>query len=299
MAITTTMAKGYAARMLFIAILCTVFGVWGIYDYAVAIPHKQRVFEQFKVLEATKSALEATITDPAALPESVKSAQQTVDIEWERVTGKRMSATTVEEANRHLAGPNGRWLELLLGTWAALPNPRTPPLDDETEKLAQAAYSAITAELGRLGTPEPPSAYDRATQWFFIASLPFAPWFFWLFLKARRQNFKLDDDGTLHFASDSEFGTGAWTAAEIADIDMSRWMAKSIAWVVKTDCTRLKLDAYVHKNLHLIIGAIASQKHPEEWDAEAKPVKKDTGDGQTAEGEPAESAEATAGAEGH
>jgi hypothetical protein len=110
-----------------------------------------------------------------------------------------------------------------------------------------------------------------------------------MFLKARKQHYRLDDDGTLHYVGDAQLGTGAWSAAEIADIDMSRWMAKSIAWVVKSDGTRLKLDAYVHKDLHLIIGAIASQKYPEAWDAEAKPVKKDSA-------QPGDSAEATAGA---
>jgi hypothetical protein len=223
------------------------------------------------------------------LPDPVKAAQQAIDVEWSRVTGKSMSSTTIEEAKALRASPDGQWLELLIGTWAALPMPRTPPLDDESEQLAQAAYTAITNELGTVGTPEPPSAFDRATQWFFIASLPFAPWFFWMFLKARKQHYRLDDDGTLHYVGDAQLGTGAWSAAEIADIDMSRWMAKSIAWVVKSDGTRLKLDAYVHKDLHLIIGAIASQKYPEAWDAEAKPVKKDSA-------QPGDSAEATAGA---
>ena len=51
------------------------------------------------------------------------------------------------------------------------------------------------------------------------------------------------------------------------------WMAKSIAWLVHSDGTRVKLDDYKHKNLYLIVGAIASRLHPDQWTPEAKPVK--------------------------
>ena len=142
------------------------------------------------------------------------------------------------------------------------------------DEATMARFDEINRQLNQLGTPEPPSAYDRATQWLFILSLPCAPWFLWLYIKAKKQKYTLDDEGTLHFTGDPELKTGSWAQSEIADIDMSRWMAKSIAWLVKTDGTRLKLDAYLHKDLHLIIGAIASRMHPDEWDAEAKPLKK-------------------------
>jgi len=37
----------------------------------------------------------------------------------------------------------------------------------------------------------------------------------------------------------------------------------------------VKLDDYKHRNLHLIIGGIASRLYPEAWDAEAKQLKAD------------------------
>ncbi len=37
---------------------------------------------------------------------------------------------------------------------------------------------------------------------------------------------------------------------------------------------RTKLDAYLHRDLDRIIGAIAARLHPERWDAQAKPVRK-------------------------
>jgi hypothetical protein len=210
MAIQSTVAKGYAARMVFSAVLFLGLGLWGVYDYVVAIPAKQDKYDQF-----------------------VQKTQRKEELDREKAAGVMPDQAKMDEYDQ-------------IGQW-------------------------LTAQKD---TPTPPSALDRATQWFFIASLPFAPWFLWLYVKARRQSYRLDDEGTLHFVGDPALGTGAWSQNEIADIDMSRWMAKSIAWLVKTDSTRLKLDAYLHKDLHLIIGAIANRMHPDDWDAEAKPIKK-------------------------
>jgi hypothetical protein len=144
-------------------------------------------------------------------------------------------------------------------------------------------YDQVTADLNEMmpngEKPAQPSKFDHVSQWAYIACIPFAPYLVWLFVKARRQVYRLDDDGTLHFQGDPQLTTGAWTKSDIADIDMSRWMAKSIAQVVHQDGRRLKLDAYVHKRLELIIGSIASRLHPQDWDADAKPIK---GSSQTA-----------------
>ena len=138
-------------------------------------------------------------------------------------------------------------------------------------------YAHVTSELNALApggaAPVKPSKFNRATQWMYIACLPFTFWFLWMFIKARRQRYQLDDEGALHFDGDPEHGTGIWTAPQIAGIDMSRWMAKSIAFVIDDKGTRLKLDAYLHKDLHLIIGAIACRFYPDQWDAEGKQVK--------------------------
>jgi len=276
MPITTSISRSYAIKMIAVAILCAVFGVWGIYDYAIAIPNKQRAFDRYQVLNLSKTALESTNTTSGSLtPEAVK-ADEEINQEWLRVTGRLPKDTPANEVmalfNSH---ERGAWLKFLSDMKIILQASRTPPLDDPLEMPARKALEYIDSELGTIGVPTPPSAFDRMTQWFFIASLPCTPWVLWLFVKARRQKYRLDEDGTLHYFGDPEFGDGAWTRDEIADIDMHRWMAKSIAWAVHQDGRRLKLDAYLHKDLHLIIGAIASRMHPEEWDAEAKPVKKD------------------------
>lgn len=138
-------------------------------------------------------------------------------------------------------------------------------------------YQAVTNELGALapgGTPpKRVGKWDRFTQWFFISCFPFAFYFVWLYRKAVQQRYSLDEAGTLQFQGDPILGSGAWRADEIGDIDMSRWMSKSIAHAVHRDGKRLKLDAYLHKNLELIIGAVASRLYPDKWDKQAKPVK--------------------------
>lgn len=140
-----------------------------------------------------------------------------------------------------------------------------------------AEYTAANNELKTLTpggkAPAQPSKFDRLVQWIYIACLPFAIGPMMSLLRLRRQRYELDDSGTLHFAGDATLGSGAWRREEIADIDMHRWMAKSIAWVVHSGGGRLKLDAYLHTNLELIIGAIASRLHPDKWQPDARPVK--------------------------
>ena len=41
MAIEVKISRGYAWRMIIIAVVCLVFGLWGVYDYVVAIPREQ------------------------------------------------------------------------------------------------------------------------------------------------------------------------------------------------------------------------------------------------------------------
>ncbi len=141
--------------------------------------------------------------------------------------------------------------------------------------------------INEIGEVPAPAKYDRIMQWGFIICLPFVPYFLWAFVRARRHVYELDDNNTLHMPND------AWKADQIANIDMSRWMAKSIAYVVHSDGTRVKLDDYKHQNLHLIIGAIASRLYPGRWDAEANAIDT-TPPGQSGgSGEPAPAASPT------
>jgi|SoiMethySBSTD1v2_1073268.scaffolds.fasta_scaffold01288_24 hypothetical protein len=139
-------------------------------------------------------------------------------------------------------------------------------------------YTRINDELNAIApggkTPSPPSKFDHVVQWIYIACGPFAVMPALSLLRLRRQRYRLDEAGTLHFQGDPILGEGAWKTTEIADIDMHRWMAKSIAWIVPMSGARLKLDAYLHSGLDRIVGSIASRLHPEAWQPDARPVKK-------------------------
>jgi hypothetical protein len=274
--IATTLSPSCALKWLGVAVLCLVFGVWGIWDYAKAIPAKQRLYDRFEVLTAAKSALESTNPTAGHMTDEALKADDAINTEWKRVTGTAIQDTpapNLSDMLQHHA--QKEWLGMLIVLKGLLPTMRVPPLDDPAELAAGKALEGVNTELGKIGTPSPPSAFDRATQWVFIASLPFAPYYFWALMVARRHRYRLDEAESLHFEGDSKLGSGVWPKDEIADIDMNRWMAKSIAWAVHTDGRRLKLDAYLHKNLEFIIGRIAARLHPNDWDLDARPRKAD------------------------
>lgn len=143
----------------------------------------------------------------------------------------------------------------------------------------QAAYAQIDAAMKTM-SPDgaeltAPGTFDWVVQWIYASGLPCAPYIFWSLWRQWRRRYSLDDDESLHFEGDPQLKSGVWTKEQIADIDMSTWMMKSIAHAAHVDGARLKLDAHLHKNLDLIIGAIAHRLHPDEWTIDAKPVGDD------------------------
>lgn len=135
---------------------------------------------------------------------------------------------------------------------------------EETVRLVKAQQDLASFNNVK---PDPPAGYDRPVQvWVYMVGcgLISTPWFLWMWLAARRQHFKLDDDGALHWPK------GVVQQEDIADIDMSRWMSKSIATVKTTDGQDIKLDDYKFKNMHLIVGALATRFHPDDWTLDAR-----------------------------
>ena len=202
MPITSTPAKGYIWRTIIVAAVSVVLGVWGIYDYAVAIPRQQAQVKRFE--------------------------QITREIEALRSTAEQRDLTLEER---------------------------------ET-------YARLTNELSTMVTPSPPGKYDRLIKGLiFIPCLPFGLYLIGFSAYVRRRTYRLDDDGTLHLPR------GAWKPQEITDIDMGRWMKKSIAHVVHANGQRAKLDDYQYREMFRIVGAIAARLHPNEWDTDAKLLK--------------------------
>src|SRR5262245_25137029 len=131
MPINTSISRSYAIKMIAVAILCAVFGVWGIYDYAIAIPNKQRAFDRYQVLNLSKTALESTNTASGQLTAEAAKADEEINQEWLRVTGRLPKDTPANEVgvliNTH---ERGSWLKFLGDMKIILRDARTPPLDD-------------------------------------------------------------------------------------------------------------------------------------------------------------------------
>ena len=148
---------------------------------------------------------------------------------------------------------------------------------DQVQQL-EAARKVLDDIKARYGAavPSKPQAYDRPVQlWLYVVGCGVlgVPTFLWPVLRTMRRPFRLDDDGTLHTPQ------GVVRADEIEDIDMSRWCSptgdRRSTWTAKLqlkDGRKVLLDDHDHRNMHLIIGAIAHRLHPDQWTPEAKRV---------------------------
>ncbi|HWB20442.1 MAG TPA: hypothetical protein VG711_09100 [Phycisphaerales bacterium] len=145
---------------------------------------------------------------------------------------------------------------------------------DEIKRL-----QSLRAEFNQVAqngsVPSKPAAFDQWTQLAFISMLPCAPFIWWMYVKQKRMVYRIDETGTVHLPAEKNHPAEEWTADQIKDIDMSRWMAKSIATLEHVDGRSVKLDAYLHKDLHLIIGRLAHRFYPELWEEDGRKVKPD------------------------
>ncbi|MCH7797395.1 MAG: hypothetical protein IID28_02980 [Planctomycetes bacterium] len=284
MAIEVRVSRGYAWRMIIIAVVCLVFGVWGVWDYVIAIPRDQELSARLQLIQTSRDALTTEQSRGRLTPEA-EAAHAMVLAEMDAVMKRELgrtgsdpiaTAADFEEAVKAVreklqASDDLWWISLLAIIRNGLVAERHLPLTEQEYPEANAAFEQTGVAIEQLDEVTAPGKYDRLTQWAFMLCLPCVPYYLWMYFAARRRVYRLDDEGTLHTPK------GSWTRPRIADIDMGRWMAKSIAWVVHTDGTRIKLDDYKFRDLNLIIGAIASRLHPDDWDDEARPVKAESG----------------------
>lgn len=270
------------------AVVCLVLGLWGVYDYIEVIPSRMLAHERGDTARAVRDAIvpggpqEARQTARELLEEEQQrfadqfpeASQQQVALPDDVNEAKALAGSAAENIDSLNEANQLAWATGLALFEAALRQEPTP--DGEVLSGVQLhAYEVADLVTQRVAPIKRPSAYDRPTQWAFMLCLPFVPWCLWVYFATKQRVYRLDDDGTLHLPkADVSANAGqVWTIDQIEDIDMSLWMKKSIAWVQHHDGTRVKLDDFKHKNLHLIVGAIASRLYPDEWDAEAKPIK--------------------------
>ena len=294
---------GFLIRAVLIALMCLVFGVWGIYDYVYKLPTQARVWHRAEVARtfnrlaepiangSTQKVNAAAMTafstavlndlkleddpylvdeenglqaveDDAESGDKLTLARQALVAALLKAQGESQQPSTTDTGTLQLTR---RWLATVA---AMVQIAQTPTTIDGTPapQLGQALVLS-NAALQQWGDVQPPSKYDRPMQWLFILCLPFVPWYAWQAVHCGRRRFQLDQDGTMHLPE------GTWTKDQLASIDMHRWMAKSKAWIVHVDGTRVLLDDYVYKGLWKIVGALAASQDPATWTADAKLVK--------------------------
>ncbi len=273
MAITTTLQPKYILRIVIIAIISVILGLWGLWDYFYGIPAKQRGYDRWLVCNSVREALTAEVGTPEA-KEKIEAAAPLIFAELEKLRELGMSEgdggdVTPEQAIETIKARNEEnWFAVLLLfgnslNEAARRIPGSTPSPDFVM-----AFDIAEEGVTKTGEITKPAAYDPYVKGLgFAPCLPFGFYLFWPLMKKKKEIYSLDDDGSFHA------GDETWAKEEIADVDLSRWMSKSIAFMVHTDGKRIKLDDYVFKNVHLIVGAIASEKYPEDWDDQAKPIK--------------------------
>jgi hypothetical protein len=258
--LTASIAPGYWIRAVLIALMCLVLGLWGIYDYVVAIPNAERMSQRREVTQDVKTALEST-GDAQANAAARTAALRKIDGALAGFGPEQVRP----QGDAGQPDSDVAWWDMLQ-IWKNSLQGMTGYDQTPTPEMQQAGMIVVEA-MELYGEAQPPSAYDRPVQWMFIASLVFVPFYFWGVVKYGPRTYTLDAQGAVHTPE------GVFERDRIEDIDMSRWMAKSTAELVLTDGERVKLDAYIFKNLHLIIGAIAHRLHPEAWAEDAKQVK--------------------------
>ena len=250
-----SVAPSYTLRAILTGLVCLVLGLWGIYDYVWAIPDTQEAYLRGEICRSVRASI-----DGIANGEDQSTVTGTID----RIDDALASPHPLAED----AG-NTSWQDALRIFRDAVQPPSTLSPTDVPE-LRKEAMAIADKQLESYAGITEPSKYDRPVQWLFIISLPFVPYYAWAFFTTRSRKYQLDPDGTLHMPE------ATWTSDQLADIDMERWMAKSICWVSDQDGTRIKLDAYVYKKLDVIIGVIAHRLHPDSWGLDARPVKKES-----------------------
>ena len=253
MAIQTTLATRYWLKTIVMAIVCIVLGIWGIWDYAVAIPQAE--------IGAARGTLLRDVVQPA-MDTELGSEERTEAIVLLSVSVEGSSET------------DGEWATAVTGFKGALLG--TTTIDGTPIPVFDTLYQDELEKYGDIGAP---SKFDRPKQWLFMLCLPFGFYYLWAYskMKKRAATYLLDDAGALTTPE------GTWSAQKITDIDMERWISKTgkarstwTAKVIVEDTKPILLDDYLYKDMHLIIGSLAHRFYPEEWTPLAKRVKKET-----------------------
>ena len=88
MAIETSVSRMHIGRTIGLAVLCLVFGLWGLYDYMIAIPNQAREAQLKQVISLVQQAL--TSQDAELRNESIAA----IDVEVQYLKDKLQAAAS-------------------------------------------------------------------------------------------------------------------------------------------------------------------------------------------------------------
>ena len=212
MAITTTLQTKFALQRIFLIVISLIFGLWGVYDYQVAIPNQERLAKHGQIYLQTKIALEATPENPESAA-GLQDAIVTVRGEMQRLLEPHAGPNPTPEqlhaaAQTVLATDDASWFAEITVFEGALREVPRRMAGAEPSQTFQRAYDAAKIGVNQTAEISPPGKFDRATQWMFMACLPFVPYFILGFVRLRRNVYRLDDDGTLHAPEEKKKAKG-------------------------------------------------------------------------------------------
>ena len=75
MTVRTRLQPRFLIQRIAMILICLVLGLWGVYDYAYAIPRDQAMSDRFPVYEAAFEAIRLS-GDPEATPDEREAAVQ-------------------------------------------------------------------------------------------------------------------------------------------------------------------------------------------------------------------------------
>ena len=301
--IRTRLKRGHVIRQVIIAIVCIVLGLWGVYDYIWTIPYQQESHDRYLICQSVVDVLES---EPGSegFTEKVDTAKSRITTEMEGLLSdawqERASKDAVPPATQQEAldqrveelkktietlGQQGeeKWFKTLALFHQAVTTPRPPATGQaKLTGMHEAAWDVATAGVNYFAEVTPPGAYDRVMKGLvFIPCLPVGLYLLFALYLQSRKTYRLDASGDLHLP-----GGATWKSHEIQDIDMNRWMAKSVARVKHTSGAEAKLDDYIYQDTHLLVGALAHRFHPQDWTEDARPVKAEQPESADEAGEP-------------
>jgi hypothetical protein len=149
---------------------------------------------------------------------------------------------------------------------------KAPLADAERQEYAKLDEDFQKRAAANKPVPTLPPAYDRPVQmWMYIVGCGVmgVPFFLWQWLSVAGKRYRLDDDGTLHAPGERPVPADA-----IADIDMGKWMSKSVATVRTVDGKAILLDDYKFRGIDRIVGSFASRLYPEDWTPDGRDLKR-------------------------